>query len=1227
MPISTQTFFPAGTAAFVGGYDGIVNSHTDYRYVPIGTSLWEFGTEKNVNKKATEDYDKRTKDTDGHDPAERTLIFVTPRFWRDKDKWRTSRLADGIWKDIRAYDCRDIEEWLDETPAVSRWFAAKTNTLPFEGVITVEEFWKEFAHGKPGQFPPTILTGGREYQLEQLYEFLMGAPDIQAVRAASKEEATAFIIACAKQFEESAQTTFLSKSLIIDTDANFRNLQINSRNLNMIARFEKLNILYPAVENGHHVLVPLGPDDTFNQNTITLPGLDREIQVSSLISMGISDEDARRLSIEAGRDITVLRRLLKFPQNRIHWLKENIREIIPALLIGRWYHNKPGDRQIVELLSGEPYEDYENKLKRWRNFPESPILQIGDTWRLTSPLDLWTNIAPFLAIEDFNNLKKAITLALQEGNPYTPKQEDNPFEFISSSDRQYSRWAREGLLQSLILIAIYGNGLNLEEIQDPQGWVDEIINLLLINADSNLWISLNHELPLIAEASPDYFLQNVNMSLNTRESSLLPMLREKPGMIMPTAHHTGILWALESLAWMSEYLKDATILLARLARLDPGIKMVNKPINSLLEIYKSWHHQTLANPDERIEVLRSLVEADRDIAWKVLYSMLHTDRGMAQPTHRPRWRLFGTPLNVRITQGEYWSVGNKVLDLLISIVGNHGGRIAKLLKRSTELDNGQRDKIVSIAKESAGRILDEQNEVWATLRKILSDNRSYPDAEWALPAEFLEPYATLYQLYEPQDPVEKILWLFNEHWPQFPEGGNLRNSNAVDAHGKKINTARLNGIETILKNGGIGKVVQLATQVKEPWTLGEALSKIEDPAVYTEDIFPLLDGQPEQIRMAQTFFRSLSLSQDLAWIDSTYRKLAESDLSVHATNRFFVSLNQTGELWRYLEELDPEITAAYWKEINPVFYWSESTDIDFALEHLEKYNRHFTAIEAASHLSQEKVLSSEQILHLLTNAVTKPTEESRSFPSYETGHLFEVLDERNDLNEETMIRLEYMYLSLLDGYRVHRHPKYLHAELAKNPEFFIEVIKWVYLPKNRNLIEEERNEMTDEQLVNRGQQAYKLLNSMNDLPGMDREKNLNGEFLKNWVEKVRTVAFAAERAEVTDSFIGKLLAQYPENGTDNWPDDAISGIIEQVGSEDILSGFSTALFNKRGSSVRAAFAGGDIERGHAAYFEKLQKRHRLRFPKMAKIFDSLAKSYRKSAKEMDDSAARDRLDY
>src|SRR5690606_7512204 len=134
-----------------------------------------------------------------------------------------------------------------------------------------------------------------------------GQATIEGVKAPTKNEAIAFIIASAKTFPIEEEDRVVSKSLIVDTEGTFRGLRINTNSsLNLIPRFDEAQPLYSAVSKGHHVLVPLGADDEFNQETITLPIIDKFGQVKSLVDSGIPETDAEKFSREAGRNITIL---------------------------------------------------------------------------------------------------------------------------------------------------------------------------------------------------------------------------------------------------------------------------------------------------------------------------------------------------------------------------------------------------------------------------------------------------------------------------------------------------------------------------------------------------------------------------------------------------------------------------------------------------------------------------------------------------------------------------------------------------------------------------------------------------------------------------------------------------------------------------------------------------------------------------------------------------------
>src|SRR5690606_34902146 len=134
---------------------------------------------------------------------------------------------------------------------------------------------------------------------------------------------------------------------------------------------------------------------------------------------------------------------------------------IPALLIGRWNETFAGDLELIEKLSGQKYADYLATLKKWKNFEESPLIQIGETWRLTSPLDLWTNLAQLLTQKDFQNLDECFSLAFKSGNPVIEPKSKHDFFAMYNRPRKYSSWSREGLTQSLILVGRLGEGLNM----------------------------------------------------------------------------------------------------------------------------------------------------------------------------------------------------------------------------------------------------------------------------------------------------------------------------------------------------------------------------------------------------------------------------------------------------------------------------------------------------------------------------------------------------------------------------------------------------------------------------------------------------------------------------------------------------------------------------------------------------------------------------------------------
>lgn len=1228
-PSSTKANLPSGSATYIGGWDGIVNCETETAYVPKGTSLWEFGTDVKPQVKADKEYEKRKNNPLGFIPKDSIFIFVTPRLWTKKVDWIAEKKAENFWKDVIVYDSIDLEQWLDISLSVSKWFAAEpcVNGIPFEGVLTAEEFWNEWSTG-PIKLEPGVVTAGREFEQKLLFDILQGKACIKAVKASTKDEATAFIIATAKLFSSNDSEIFFSKSLISDNSNCFRTIRYNTNSpLNLIPRFNDASQFYSATGENHHVLVPLGADDDFNQDTINLPTIDRDNQINSLIKSGLSKEDAEKFSREAGRNITILKKLLKFPYFKAKWIeKENIREIIPALILGRWNETFVGDIELIEKLSEQKYSDYLIILNKWKNFEESPIIQIGETWRLTSPLDLWTNLSSQLLPKDFQNIQECFSLAFKNGNPIIEPEDKNSFAAYFNKKNKYSNWSREGLTQSLILVGRL-NGAKIPNLDNPQNWVDKIIFDLLNNASGEMWISIDHELPLISEASPESFLKVVKNSLAKEQPEIMDMFKEEDGFLHKISHHTGLLWALENLAWLPEYLRDVSLVLLKLSRLDPGGSLSNRPLNSISEIFKPWHFQTLAPYDERMEILKYITEKEKESGWSLLIRMLSDDHGIAHPTHKMRWRMFDKNTNLTYTYQEIWNTHSAVIEMLINLFDNDEEKLSQLIKETTNLSPKDRKRVLDWADEVYPNIKQEKFTTWETIRGILNHHRSHPDTDWALPESELVRLESLYNKLQPTDVIHKYIWLFNEHWPEFPEGFKYKPNESekrYEQQQKRIDEARKTAVTVFLQELGLNATLELRKQVKEFWLLGGALAGV---ITNKEDVYTVcecLNDEKNLIGFAHNFIYRKSIIENFDWIKSLLKELQEKKYSNKALSNVLIPLNQNQQLWNFVASLDEEIQNEYWQNINAHFYHITDDEKVFGIEMLLKHKRFFSALDIASHFAN--VISSNLLSETLKKAATEEANETVRLRGYEIEQIFEEIDKRTDIDKSTLIHLEWLYLPILDSHGIKRNPIILEEELANNPEFFIEVLKWIYIPEDRTLIKKEREGVSDEVIYNRAKQAHHLLHSWKKIPGMKEDNSIDEKTLRDWILNTRAIAESASRLNVADSEIGKLLAKYPEN-IQEWPQEKIFQIIEEINTDSLKRGYSSEMFNKRGTSWRGPFDGGNIERKKAAYFEKLEVKIKYKYPNVAEIFKNMKEGYLQDAKRMDEEAQRSQLEY
>ena len=516
--------FPSGDAIHLSGWDGVLDSNETIFNVSSGISLWECGVNTNPKDKANEDYSKRTNNPLGYDKTQSTFVFVTPRIWDRAIEWANEKKQFGEWKDVVVITAVELEEWLLMCPAIALWLTESISGKSIRKVYSIESYWNRWASGKNLKLNPSILLGGREKEQKSVYDNISKS-SITIVQSMAQSESLAFAVACI--LESPDKYNLLSKCIVVEDEDILERLIDEYNNIVFIANVGQKNHMY-AIRNDHCIIYAASAAESFNKtsdtNLIKLPLLDRDSFIKSLVKSGISREFAEQLSRETVRNITILRRSLELDYTCPDWAKpENVRDIIPAVLVSRWSEIQEGDKEIISLIAGEPYNSYIARLQKWVHLDDSPVVTIDGKWRLYSPYEAFGYISRYITITDFTNYKEAIHRITSDNDPDAIEKMEATGLHFWEHKQNYSGWIKEGLFQSAIMISLSKNEDTLNLPTLPSTWIDDIVSTILNNSSIEWWLSNRHVLELIAEASPKSYIRFIQDDL-VKDNSIIRRL-------------------------------------------------------------------------------------------------------------------------------------------------------------------------------------------------------------------------------------------------------------------------------------------------------------------------------------------------------------------------------------------------------------------------------------------------------------------------------------------------------------------------------------------------------------------------------------------------------------------------------------------------------------------------------------------------------------------------------
>ena len=530
---------------------------------------------------------------------------------------------------------------------------------------------------------------------------------------------------------------------------------------------------------------------------IALDLADDETFKNGLLEMGVAEENVGTLSRASGQSLTILRRrmsvvpAIQFPP----WAEDNelTRKLIPLGFVGAWDSQSKEDQEILSYLIGDSYEAIERSVAELLNLEHSPVWAVGRHRGVASKLDVLYAIHHLVTRTDLENFFLTALIVLSERDPALDLPEEKRYAAaIYGKTRDHSAVPREGMCETLVLLAIHGNNLFRGRLgYDVEARVHSTVRELLMPFAAETWASQKSDLPLYAEAAPDFFLDIVEQDLQTDDPKILSLLKPISCEILGSGcPRSGLLWALELLALKPERLWRVADLLARMSAVRIDDNWTNKPENSLKAIFRCQMPQTAANVEQRCGVLETIVRRYREVGWRLCLEQFDVAGTVGQHSHRPRWRKDASCAGQPVSPQEAYIFARKALDLAIDWPAQDEHTLGDLVQQMHGLADADQTRIwdrirawiASGPSDQSKAVLRERIRVYSFTRRARQRGQ---------PAKSGDVAREIYDRLAVTDPIVRHQWLFARQWvEEFWDEIESREFRLPQARGKNRQNAR-----------------------------------------------------------------------------------------------------------------------------------------------------------------------------------------------------------------------------------------------------------------------------------------------------------------------------------------------------------------------------------------------------------------------------------------------------
>lgn len=1174
-PRPKERRFPLGDSIGQHGPDGVLDVDLPFDpFVPDGRSFWEIGTGLNARDKATSDYNNLVKEVPADVRCISTFIFVTPlsasrgweHTWKKKSQgtWLAARRSRGEWKDVRVIDGTRLIDWLHHFPAVEMWLAHKITGVPENQIETVEQRWSLIrAIGEPPPLTPDVFLANRENARAKLEGLFTDTTVPLRLDTRYPDDVVDFVCACIAALDDERRVEVTGKCLVISGADAWNAIAVRGSESHILIANSPLDLsggagtrlIQLARRAGHAIIFGGTPGGIPDPARVSLPPPRIDQIQEALEKAGYGRERARSLAQKSGGNLGPLLRCIQNLPFMPEWAEGSVAaELAVAALLGSWSEESDADRAVVEVLLGNPYGEWIGKVREVALRPGTPLAHTDGAWKFAARYEGWLALGPQLFDEHLNRLQAAATSVLQEIDPqFDLPTKERLTARIYGKDFAYSRLLRNGLAESLALLGSYPEALTSCTLSKVGRTAALAVRAILARADWVRWASLDDVLPLLAEAAPGEFLSAVEEALNREPCPFDEVFAQEDDSLFGANYLSGLLWALETLAWDASFLSRVVVYLGELAVRDPGGRWANRPANSLTTILLPWLPQTCAPVSRRHTAVATLLDEVPDIGWKLVLSLLPQSHPISTGSRRPAWRkLIPDDWSDSVTQDEYWEQVSLYADLAIAAAKTDRAKLSELIDHLERLPRPAYDKLLEYLGSTAVLTMQEADRLglWAELVNLVTKHRKFSGAARAMAPRQVDELAALADRLAPSTPLFRHQRLFSERdFDLYEETGDWR------VQHKALSERRSAAMREIMADSGSEAVLALASAVESPWRVGLAAGMAAEGDIERKILPDLLEAPDNSLaQFAGGFVLGRLQGRGWGWVD----QIDTAHWTPGQIGQLLSHLPFTSDTWTRSARLLGEDESAYWSKASAVLY-GPGGDLEHAVDRLIRYGRPRAALRCLHRMLHEtKHLDRDRAVRALI-AAPGSSESVQSIDADETVEIIKALQSDPSIDADELLRIEWAYVSLLDRH-MGATPKTLERRLAEDASFFCEVSRLLF----KSGAKDPQPEEVSEQAKHIASNAHCLLSDWRFPPGSRVDGTYDGEALAAWLAAVRQECVDTGHAAFAMTIVGHALVYAPPDPGGLWIHRAAAAALNARDAGNMRNGFRTKLFNSRG---------------------------------------------------------------